>query len=308
MAVNSIKNAGHREISNLKLSGVVPKTCTLFKCVASMFILSMSVLSLTACDSQNQSQTRAQNDLENDLSKHHQGNAQIDPDILPFLNIQEKAAKYAVPFCEKSNCMDLDIQTIQTQDSWINQWIERSQAQVIQDQIGLSQVMTLQQAINAYVKKSDAWQDEFKKNQAFGLTLHTRIASQRNQYVLLQVIVHTKQQGITVKDRGYFFVADRKKKRQLSLLDVIRPDQQNALDAMIQMKYKVWLKEQARELKKIAPQKLYWGQSDWFFDQEGVGLHYRANEILKDGAQLDIYFSKKQTQQILRADVFEKMF
>lgn len=48
------------------------------------------------------------------------------------------------------------------------------------------------------------------KNKAYELRLTTRIASQRNQYVLLQIGVDTQQEDIAVKDRFYFFVADRK--------------------------------------------------------------------------------------------------
>ena len=54
--------------------------------------------------------------------------------------------------------------------------------------------------------------------------------------------------------------------------------------------------------------KLYWGQADWFFDQEGIGLHYRTHEIVKDGAQLDIYLNKQQTKQILKVDAYQHMF
>ena len=41
-------------------------------------------------------------------------------------------------------------------------------------------------------------------------SMYTRIAYQRNQYVLMQLGVDTNQEGIKVKER-YFFVADRKK-------------------------------------------------------------------------------------------------
>jgi len=29
-------------------------------------------------------------------------------EILPYLDIQESKAKYALPFCEKKNCIDID--------------------------------------------------------------------------------------------------------------------------------------------------------------------------------------------------------
>ncbi len=62
------------------------------------------------------------------------------------------------------------------------------------------------------------------------------------------------------------------------------------------------------DVKKRAPEKLFWGQTDWFFDGVGVGLHYRASEIIADGTQLDIYLTKQPTQQILKADVYQNMF
>ncbi len=59
---------------------------------------------------------------------------------------------------------------------------------------------------------------------------------------------------------------------------------------------------------KKTPQKPYWGQADWFFDGEGVGLHYQANQITKDAPQLDIYLTTEQTKKILQPEVYEQMF
>ena len=229
-------------------------------------------------------------------------------EVLPYLSIQEQAAKIALPFCETKNCIDINIQTVQTKDSWLNNWIATSQAQVIQDQIGLKQNMSLQQAINAYVKKSDAWQAEFSKNKAYALSMYTRIAYQRNQYVLMQLGVNTQQEGIQVKDRYYFFVADKKKKKGVALLELVGSKQQIKMNDIVQQAYQKWLKQQSATVKQHAPKKLYWGQADWFFDQEGIGLHYRTHEIVQDGTQLDIYLTKEQTQQILKPAVYQHMF
>lgn len=263
--------------------------------------IGLSLTGLAACDPKNK-------DKVNDQKQPKTLQPTEKAEVLPFLNIQEQPAKYALPFCEKKDCIDVKIQTIHTQDAFINQWIADSQAKVIQDQLGLKQAMSLQQAINAYVKASDAWQQDFKANQAYALDMQTRIAAQRNQYVLLQVIVNTKQEDVSVKDRGYFFVVDRKLHKKLSLLDVIESKQQNVMNEIIQAKYQEWLTEQKPEVRKSAPKKLYWGQNDWFFDDEGLGVHYRANEIVKDGTQLDIYLSKAQTQQIVQPNIFQKMF
>ena len=136
----------------------------------------------------------------------------------------------------------------------------------------------------------------------------TRIASQRNQYVLLQVGVDAQQEDIAVKDRFYFFVADRKLQKNLTMLDVIQKTQQNLLNDIIQKHYQQWIEKQSSEVKKQVPKKLYWGQADWFFDGEGIGLHYRANEISKDAPQLDIYLTIAQSKQILQPEIYQQMF
>ena len=264
--------------------------------------LMIGMMALTACDHPKKNETdTVQN--KNQVSTHTE-----KAEVLPYLNMQEAKADYALPFCEKKNCIDVDIQTIKTQDAWLNTWIAKNQANVIQQQIEQNKNLTLQQAVNAYVKKSDEWQDKYSKNKAYELRLTTRIASQRNQYVLLQIGVDTQQEDIAVKDRFYFFVADRKLQKNLTVLDVIQKNQQNELNNIIQAHYQQWIEKQSTEVKKQVPKKLYWGQADWFFDGEGIGLHYRANEISKDAPQLDIYLSTEQSKQMLQPEIYQQMF
>ena len=264
--------------------------------------LMIGMMALTACDHPKKNEADS-------AQATGQSAAPVEKaEVLPYLNMQEAKADYALPFCEKKNCIDVDIQTIKTQDQWLNTWIAKNQANVIQQQIEQNKNLTLQQAINAYVKKSDEWQDKYSKNKAYELHLNTRIASQRNQYVLLQVGVNAQQEDIAVKDRFYFFVADRKLQKSLSVLDVIQKNQQNALNDIIQAHYQQWIEKQSPEVKKQVPKKLYWGQADWFFDGEGIGVHYRANEISKDAPQLDIYLSTEQSKQMLQPDIYQQMF
>ncbi|MDO3666392.1 hypothetical protein [Acinetobacter higginsii] len=262
----------------------------------------IGMMALTACDHPKKNETDAAQ------SKEQVAVSAEKAEVLPYLNMKEAKADYALPFCEKKNCIDVDIQTIKTQDDWLNAWIAKNQANVIQQQIELNKNLTLQQSINAYVKKSDEWQDKYSKNKAYELHLNTRIASQRNQYVLLQVGVNAQQEDIAVKDRFYFFVADRKLQKSVSVLDVIQKNQQNALNDIVQAHYQQWIAKQSAEVKKQVPKKLYWGQADWFFDGEGIGLHYRANEISKDAPQLDIYLSTEQSKQMLQAEIYQQMF
>lgn len=264
-------------------------------------VLVLAGLAVSACDSSKQSQDQQNSDSASIFK-------QDKAEVLPYLHIQQQPAKIALPFCETKNCIDIDIQTLVTQDQWLNDWMAKTQAMVIQDQIGLKQNMSLQQAVNAYVKKSDDWQAKYSKNPAYQLSLYTRIAYQRNEYMLLQVGVDSKQEDVKVNERYYFAVADRKKQQGVTLLDIIEPKQQVYMNELVQKAYQDWLKQQTPEARQKAPKKLYWGQADWFFDSEGIGLHYRSLQIVDEGKQLDIYLTKAQTQQVVKADIYQTMF
>lgn len=264
-------------------------------------VLVLAGLAVSACDSSKQSQDQQNSDSASIFK-------QDKAEVLPYLHIQQQPAKIALPFCETKNCIDIDIQTLVTQDQWLNDWMAKTQAMVIQDQIGLKQNMSLQQAVNAYVKKSDEWQSKYSKNPAYQLSLYTRIAYQRNEYVLLQVGVDSKQEDVKVNERYYFAVADRKKQQGVTLLDIIEPKQQVYMNELVQKAYQDWLKQQTPEARQKAQKKLYWGQADWFFDSEGIGLHYRSLQIVDEGKQLDIYLTKAQTQQVVKADIYQTMF
>lgn len=264
-------------------------------------VLVLAGLAVSACDSSKQSQDQQNSDSASIFK-------QDKAEVLPYLHIQQQPAKIALPFCETKNCIDIDIQTLVTQDQWLNDWMAKTQAMVIQDQIGLKQNMSLQQAVNAYVKKSDEWQSKYSKNPAYQLSLYTRIAYQRNEYVLLQVGVDSKQEDVKVNERYYFAVADRKKQQGITLLDIIEPKQQVYMNELVQKAYQDWLKQQTPEARQKAQKKLYWGQADWFFDSEGIGLHYRSLQIVDEGKQLDIYLTKAQTQQVVKADIYQTMF
>lgn len=269
----------------------------------SPFAIILLSCTLIACHQKETAEQKSEQSASS--STHHQTE---NADVLPYLEIKKQPAKYGVPFCEKKNCIEIDIQTLTTQEKWLNEWITQAQTSMIQDQIGLKQKMTLQQAIDAYIKKSDTWVDEFATNQPYELNITTRIAAQRNQYLLLQLALNSKQEETTVKDRHYFFVADRKQQKGLTVLDIIQPKQQERLNDWVQEAYQKWLDEQPEEAQKTAPKKLYWGQADWFFDGEGIGLHYRTHEIVDKGDQLDIYLTKDQTTQVLKPDIYQQMF
>jgi hypothetical protein len=205
-------------------------------------------------------------------------------------------ATYHVARCQKKACAEIEIYTLHSASPWFDQWLLAHLAKVIQQQHTLEATPTntslsLQQAVNRYAKQSAAWQQDFVQNQPYDLQIKSSIAVQQHPYVLLQVAVDSEQA-----------------KQHVALADVIAPAQQAAFSQWLQQQYRRWLKDQSKAVQMTAPKQLQWKSVDWFFDQEGIGLHYRANEIVADSVSLDIYLSKAQTQTWLKPQVYAQMF
>lgn len=232
-----------------------------------------------------------------------------NPDVLPYLNERDVLLPLTDVGCKKRSCEHMELQSLETVDQALNQHIEAWLAMILQDLLGEEhKSLSLHEALRQYVQKSNHWQAEFALNQPYQLDLSMKIAYQRNQYVLLQSIVNAKQEELRIEDRGYFSVFDRKQKKPLQLVDILADPQLKNFESILQAEYQKWLKEQSKEVKLLAPKSLNWKQQEWFFDGQGIGVHYQANQIAKGAKQLDIFLSPAQTKQLLRPAVYQKMF
>lgn len=229
--------------------------------------------------------------------------------VLPYLDAKASPPQFVSPQCASKNCLNLKINTLITQDPWLNNWLSRCQADVLMQQIEQEQKNpSLQHAVNRYAAASQAWQQQSKQHQAFQLDLETALVYQKNGIVLVQMQVNSHQAQTKVKDRLYFFVADRHNQQHLAITDVIDSDYAKTLQDILNQHYKKWLATQSDEVKTTAPQQLAWQQGQWFYDQEGMGLHFRAGQISPIAEQLDIYFTAAQTKRVMKATLYQTLF
>lgn len=229
--------------------------------------------------------------------------------VLPYLDAKPQAAQFVLPKCSGKNCLKLELESLTTQDPWLNTWLTACQAQVLMQQIDQEQAnLSLQQAVNRYAKASDAWKKLHTANTAFQLQLTTEIAYQKNGIVLLKILVNSHQVDTKVKDRLYFFVADRHAQQALTLKDVIAADYAKTLQDIVNQDYKKWLNTQTDEVQSAAPKQLAWQQGEWFYDVEGIGIHFRAGQLSPTAEQLDIYLTAAQTKRVLNAALYQTLF
>lgn len=227
------------------------------------------------------------------------------------LTIKEQPATFNIQHCDSKACPIVAIQTLDTSNHWFNIWLSEQQSKVIQSQIQVSEksvALLLQPSIDAYVKASNQWQKEFARNLPYQFSLHSHVIEQKKQYVLLMLGIDTQQGMTQVSDRRYFKVVDLNQKMQIHLSDLIQVTEKEYTNALIQNYYQTWLKKQPKLVQVSAPKQLAWQSADWFFDQAGVGLHLRSNEVVAGAEQLDIFLTQEQTKRILKKDVYLTLF
>ena len=219
-------------------------------------------------------------------------------------------ADYALPFCEKKYCIEVEIFGFNSQDEWFNQWVAQQSADLIRQQLGLKQKLSLQAAVDAFVNASDDWHAQSENANAAPWRLHIqpRIAMQRDAITLLQLQAEYRLGETVLPNRDYYFVLDRKQQQQRRLYDVIIPQHRVAFMDFIQSQYVAWQQGLSAQDKAQLPEKLYWANQDWFFDTEGIAVYYRALDYgINNAPDLTIYLSAEQAQQWVQPETLKQL-
>ena len=231
-------------------------------------------------------------------------------------------ADYALPFCEDEYCIDVEVFGFKSKDQWFNDFVKTQNADLIRQQLGISQKLSLQRAVNEFVQRSDAWREiQLEENihakpQAWSMYIKPRVAMQQSEMALL--IINTSYQlgEEGVPQQQYFYVVDRKAKKSWRLYDAINENQRVSFTHFIQAQYETWREQVSADLsdedQAKLPTKVYWANQDWFFDEQGVAIYYRFNDLCEEceatnGKDFTIYLSPTQSQQWIKAPLLKQL-
>lgn len=229
---------------------------------------------------------------------------------------------YALPFCENEYCIDVEVFGFKSKDQWFNDFVKTQNADLIRQQLGISQKLSLQRAVNEFVQRSDAWREiQLEENihakpQAWSMYIKPRVAMQQSEMALL--IINTSYQlgEEGVPQQQYFYVVDRKAKKSWRLYDAINENQRVSFTHFIQAQYETWREQVSADLsdedQAKLPTKVYWANQDWFFDEQGVAIYYRFNDLCEEceatnGKDFTIYLSPTQSQQWIKAPLLKQL-
>ncbi|GAA5016581.1 hypothetical protein GCM10023206_28460 [Acinetobacter puyangensis] len=231
----------------------------------------------------------------------------------PILIASPEIADYALPFCEKKYCIEVEIFDFNSQDQWFNQFTDQQIADLIRQKLALKQKMSLQAAVDQFVILSDEWQaqTENQSKKAWSLYIKPRVATQQGEIALLQINAEYDVGEEKVPAQDYYFVVDRKKQQMIRLYDIIAPKYRAALTDVIQQHYQDWQQQwsvqQQQAFTGKQPEKLYWANQDWFFDDQGIAIYYRGTDLsTKTTKNLVIYLTPEQTRQWVLADYLQQ--
>lgn len=228
----------------------------------------------------------------------------------PVLIAMPEIADYALPFCEKKYCIEAEIFSFKSQDQWFNAYSNQQIADLIRKQLGLSQKLSLQAAVDTFVQMSDAWQaeDEKQNSKAWTMYIKPRIAMQQGEIALLVIHAEFDLGKKVIPAQDYFFVVDRKQQKTLRLYDVVREQERQAFTLEMQTQYQNWKNTLTEEQQVPLPEKIYWANQDWFFDEQGIAIYYRGSDFGLDAAKnLTIYLTPEQSKAWVNVDVLRSL-
>jgi hypothetical protein len=231
-------------------------------------------------------------------------------------------ADYALPFCEDEYCIDVEVFGFKSKDQWFNDFVKQQSADLIRQQVGISQKLSLQRAVNEFVQRSDAWREtqlaenKHAKPQAWSMYIKPRVAMQQGEMALLIISTSYQLGDEAVPEQQYFYVVDRKAKRSWRLYDAINENSRVSFTHFVQAQYEAWRKEVSTNLsdedQAKLPTKIYWANQDWFFDEQGVAIYYRFNDLCEEceatnGKDFTIYLNPTQSQQWIKAPLLKQL-
>ena len=197
----------------------------------------------------------------------------------PVLIATPQSASYGLPFCEKQYCIDVEIFSFKSEDTWFNQLVDQKIADLIRQQLGIAQKLSLQVAVNEFVKRSDQWQ-ETQEHQPWSVYIQPRVVAQQGEITVTQIQTEYKLGDQIIPQQFYYFVVDRKNQHVFKLYDMVEQDKRVEFGLYIQQEYEKWRETQENK-QQLKPQ-IYWANQDWFFDDQGIGIYYQSQQLALD--------------------------
>ena len=197
--------------------------------------------------------------------------------------VKKEPAQYTLPVCEGKDCPEVDIQRLETNKPWINQFLDRKILTLSNLQFSeeIAKPTTIQANLDRFV--AAAKQDAIARGQpvAYSLQVDPDFLGQRGQVASFKIITAYYTGGAHGGASDNYYNLDLKQKKQLMLNDIVLPDQQQKLRDQLYMQFTEWVKKDDSKVN-LAEYEQTWPftlTENFSFTDTGLLFSYGQYEI-----------------------------
>ncbi|RYZ84955.1 MAG: DUF3298 domain-containing protein [Moraxellaceae bacterium] len=197
--------------------------------------------------------------------------------------VKKEPVNYTLPACEGKECPEVDIQRLETNKPWINQFLDRKILTLSNLQFSEEVIKptTVQANLDRFV--ASAKQDAIARGQpvAYSLQVTPEFLGQRGQVVMFKIITAYYTGGAHGGASDNYYNLDLKQKKQLTLNDIILPNQQQKLRDQLYLQFSEWVKKNDSKVNLVEYEQ-NWPftlTENFSFTETGLLFSYAQYEI-----------------------------
>ncbi|RYY80272.1 MAG: DUF3298 domain-containing protein [Moraxellaceae bacterium] len=236
--------------------------------------LAASLLSLTACQKPDQSTEQV---------KASPAATSAPQSVTNPLDVKVLKASYNLPACSGEGCVQVDIQRLQTNKPWINQFLDQKILALSNVQLSEKQptLTTLQANVDRFVQA--AKQDSIARGAPVPYTMQVtpEFLGEKGDIGLFKISAAFYSGGAHGSAFDNYYNLDLKQKKQLQLADLLLPEQQPKLYELVHQQYADWVKQNdlSADLSKYEQDWPFKLTDNFTFSEDGLVLAYGQYEI-----------------------------
>ena len=197
--------------------------------------------------------------------------------------VKKEPVKYTLPACEGKECPEVDIQRLETNKPWINQFLDLKILTLSNLQFSeeIPKPTTVQANIDRFL--AAAKRDAIARGQpvAYSLQVDPEFLGQRGQVVSFKIITAYYTGGAHGGASDNYYNLDLKQKKQLTLSDIVLPNQQQKLRDQLYGQFTEWVKKNDSKVN-LAEYEQTWPftlTENFSFTETGLLFSYGQYEI-----------------------------
>ena len=246
------------------------------KIAISTLLACSGFMGLTACQKPNDTAEQANTPAAASTVKEQQA-------VTGQITAKTAKANYTLPSCQAEGCPQVDIQRLETNKPWVNQFLDQQILKLSNVQLTEqpAKLTTLQAHVDRFVQS--AKQDSTARGAPVPYTMQVtpEFLGEKGNIALFKISAAFYSGGAHGSALDNYYNLDLKLKKQLKLTDIVLAEQQPKLYELVHQQYADWVKQNdlSTDLAKYEQDWPFKLTDNFTFGSEGLVFSYGQYEI-----------------------------